>query len=317
MVSFAKSENSSARCKGDGVVRFDAYGFIFNKTEHEDMNRESSNRDMLALSSRRYWHKPAAIFFNALQLRAYQAAGMSLDSPVLDVGCSDGGFGVLLSDALGRPEDMTGIDTMKGALDAAGSEARALYREMLCESATNLPFADNSFRTVMANASLFAINPDLDKAIAEFYRVLQPGGVFYASVCTDQYDQHYWLTRLLNRLGWARFARRYAESMNARMMQTHRFTPKEWQEVIQSGGFVIQQCSGFLSLADTPFWSFLAWTPLRVNGVLRYITSQRLRGRIAAFYDYIFRKRYERSTALLPHEFSGYIFIAAVKQQES
>jgi len=277
------------------------------------MNSPSDSKDMLALSAKRYWFKPVAIFFNAFQLRAYRVAGMKLDSPVLDVGCSDGGFGVLLSEALGRPEQLAGIDTLQGALDAAGDEARALYREMLRASATELPFPDRSFKTVMANASLFAIHPDLDKAIAEFHRVLQPGGVFYASVCTDQYDQHYWLTRLLKRAGSPSLAQRYADAMNARLMQTHRFTPQQWQERIVRGGFSIRQCSGFLSLADTPFWSFLAWTPLRVNGVLRYVTSPGWRSRIAAFHERCFRRRFENRAALLPPETCGYIFIEAVK----
>ena len=277
------------------------------------MPNAANYSDMLTLSCRRYWFKPVAAFFNALQLRAYQAAGMKLASPVLDVGCSDGGFGVLLSDACGRPEQLVGIELLKSALDAAGPEARALYREMVHGSATDLPFPEGSFQTVTANASLFAIHPGLDTAIAEFHRVLRPGGTLYASVCTDRYDQHYWLTRLLRRAGSDCLARRYADAMNARMMQTHLLSPKEWQSHLVCGGFVIRQCHGFLSLADTPFWSFLAWTPLRVNGVLRYISSPSWRNRVAACSEHLLRKRFDASRALLPAEESGYIFIEARK----
>ncbi len=277
------------------------------------MANTADTTDMLTLSCRRYWFKPVAAFFNALQLRAYQAAGVELASPVLDVGCSDGGFGVLLSDAFGKPDHLSGIELLKNALDAAGPEARSLYREMIHGSATDLPFPDESFQTVTANASLFAIHPGLDTAIAEFRRVLRPGGTLYVSVCTDRYDQHYWLTRLLHRAGSDCLARRYADSMNARMMQTHLFSPKEWQSHLVRGGFVIRQCHGFLSLTDTPFWSFLAWTPLRVNGVLRYISSPSCRNRVAACYEHLFRKRFEASRELLPAEDSGYIFIEARK----
>ncbi len=277
------------------------------------MANTADTTDMLTLSCRRYWFKPVAAFFNALQLRAYQAARVELASPVLDVGCSDGGFGVLLSDAFGKPDHLSGIELLKNALDAAGPEARSLYREMIHGSATDLPFPDESFQTVTANASLFAIHPGLDTAIAEFHRVLRPGGTLYVSVCTDRYDQYYWLTRLLHRAGSDCLARRYADSMNARMMQTHLFSPKEWQSHLVRGGFVIRQCHGFLSLTDTPFWSFLAWTPLRVNGVLRYISSPSCRNRVAACYEHLFRKRFEASRELLPAEDSGYIFIEARK----
>jgi ubiquinone/menaquinone biosynthesis C-methylase UbiE len=277
------------------------------------MHIVADQTDMLNLSCRRYWFKPVAAFFNSLQLRAYQAADVQLASPVLDVGCSDGGFGVLLSDAFGRPDHLVGIELLKSVLDAAGLEARSLYREMLHGSATSLPFPDDSFQTVTANASLFAVHPGLDEAIAEFHRVLRPGGTFYASVCTDRYDQHYWLTRFLRRAGSDCLARRYANSMNARMMQAHMLSPKEWQAHLVQGGFVIRQCHGFLSLADTSFWSFLAWAPLRVNGVLRYISSPTWRNRVAACYENLFRKRFEASRELLPAEDSGYIFIEAKK----
>ncbi len=277
------------------------------------MHIVADQTDMLNLSCRRYWFKPVAAFFNALQLRSYQAAGVQLASPVLDVGCSDGGFGVLLSDAFGRPDHLVGIELLKSALDAAGPEARSLYLEMLHGSATSLPFPDDSFQTVTANASLFAVHPGLDEAIAEFHRVLRPGGTFYASVCTDRYDQHYWLTRLLHRAGSDCLARRYADSMNARMMQTHMFSPKQWQSRLVRGGFVIRQCHGFLSLADTPFWSFLAWTPLRVNGVLRYVTSPTWRYRIASVLAHLLRKRVAASPPLQDPESCGYILITAEK----
>ena len=277
------------------------------------MHIVADQTDMLTLSCRRYWFKPVAAFFNALQLRAYQAAGVQLASPVLDVGCSDGGFGVLLSDAFARPDHLVGIELLKSALDTASPEARGLYRQMVHASATSLPFPDNSFQTVMANASLFAIHPGLDTAIAEFYRVLRPGGTLYASVCTDRYDQHYWLSRLLRRLGSDWLARRYAEAMNARMMQAHLLSPKAWQIHLVQGGFAIRQCHGFLSLADTPFWSFLAWTPLRANGVLRYVSSPAWRIRIAAVLARLLRKRVEASPPLQKPESCGYILITAKK----
>lgn len=269
--------------------------------------------DMLTLSCRRYWFKPVAAFFNALQLRAYLAAGVQLASPVLDVGCSDGGFGVLLSDAFGKPEHLVGIELLKSALDAAGPEARDLYRKMVHGSATSLPFPDGSFQTVTANASLFAVHPGLDDAIAEFHRVLRPGGTLYASVCTDRYDQQYWLTRLLRRAGTDRLAKRYAKAMNARMMQVHRLAPKEWQSHLVRAGFVIRQCHGFLSLKDTPFWSFLAWTPLRALGVLRFVSAPTWRNRTADVLAHLFRKRVDASLALQNPESCGYILIIAEK----
>lgn len=74
---------------------------------------------------------------------------------------------------------LTGIDLSPGMIDIARTRAGELGREVALQvgDAERLPFADESFDTVVTTLSLCTI-PDDRQAIAEAFRVLRPGGRF-------------------------------------------------------------------------------------------------------------------------------------------
>lgn len=270
--------------------------------------------DPLLVAARRYYFKPMAVFFNALHLRAFRTAGMRWRSPVLDIGCSDGAYGLLLAELLGAPDRLIGVDIDAAAIAAAGDEARKLYDEMTVASATALPFADETFASVVVNASLTSIQPGLTEAMREAHRVLRSGGSFYATVCTDQYEQQYWITRVLRRAGLHGLARRYMNAMNRRMQQAHLYAPDQWTALFEGAGFEIVHHFGFMPLRLVPLWSFLAWTPLRLHGAVKLFPCASLHRGLASLYRWLFGGVYERTPAELEPGRSGYIFIEAVKK---
>ncbi len=279
-----------------------------------NQNERASVGDPLDIATRRYFYKPYASYFNAFHLRAFQTARVQWKSPVLDVGCSDGEFGLILAETVGVPDEMTGVDLSSAAIERAAPDARALYQSMQCANAGALPFADNVFGTVVISASLISIDPGLEQAMAEAHRVLRRGGTVYATVCTDQYEQYYWISRLLNRLGCRRAARCYMNSMNRRMQQGHLYTPDRWIRLFEENGFSVTRHFGFLPLRLVSIWSVLAWTPLRLHSAVKAVPCPRVHRGIAAFYKRLFSGLYERTPTKLEPEESGYIFIEAVKQ---
>ncbi|MGB6837280.1 MAG: methyltransferase domain-containing protein [Dehalococcoidia bacterium] len=92
---------------------------------------------------------------------------------VLDVGR---GTGVLLERLTARGEaialDLSRDMLARAAMRQRGRNARAA---LVCGDAQHLPFRDGAFESVV---STFAINavPDLEAALAEMLRILQPGG---------------------------------------------------------------------------------------------------------------------------------------------
>jgi ubiquinone/menaquinone biosynthesis C-methylase UbiE len=96
----------------------------------------------------------------------------------LEIGCGTGYFTLnMLQDGVVR--EATATDISPGMLDALQANAARIgvdVRTVACD-AEALPFADASFDLVLGHAVLHHL-PHLDRAFAEFRRVLRPGGRF-------------------------------------------------------------------------------------------------------------------------------------------
>jgi ubiquinone/menaquinone biosynthesis C-methylase UbiE len=94
----------------------------------------------------------------------------------LEIGSGTGYFSLNLLQ-LGVIEWLTATDISPGMLSRLSNTAAGLGLEVdtVATEAEELPFADESFDLVFGHAVLHHI-PDLDKAFAEFRRVLRPGG---------------------------------------------------------------------------------------------------------------------------------------------
>jgi SAM-dependent methyltransferase len=95
---------------------------------------------------------------------------------VLEVGCGGGG---LLSRLEKDGYEATGIDLLDEAVEAARKLVASC--EVLCADASDLPFGEGSFDRV-ASQHLLEHIADLPGALAEWRRVLAPGGLM--AVCT-------------------------------------------------------------------------------------------------------------------------------------
>ena len=95
----------------------------------------------------------------------------------LEIGSGTGYFSLNLMQ-MGTIEELTATDISAGMLKrlAATAAGLGLEVETVRTEAEELPFADESFDLVFGHAVLHHI-PDLDKAFAEFRRVLRPGGM--------------------------------------------------------------------------------------------------------------------------------------------
>ncbi|MEZ6194665.1 MAG: glycosyltransferase [Planctomycetota bacterium] len=96
---------------------------------------------------------------------------------ILDVGCGNGSFLLPLLEA---GYVVTGLDCSPPILEELRQRAleRGLAPErlhLIAGDACELPFDDASFDAVCSFATLYAV-PELDRALAEFARVLVPGG---------------------------------------------------------------------------------------------------------------------------------------------
>ena len=95
----------------------------------------------------------------------------------LEIGAGTGYFSLNLM-AAGLIDELTCTDISSGMLDALQGNARRLGLgnvNTVQADAESLPFRDESFDLLIGHAVLHHL-PDLDRAFAEFRRVLRPGG---------------------------------------------------------------------------------------------------------------------------------------------
>lgn len=137
-----------------------------------------------------------------LTSRAVEAGAFCSGERVLDVGCGYGMAVPWLAQSLGV--QAAGIDLRLPALQ--DGQARFPGVSLACARAERLPFGTETWDALLAECSLSA-TPDLDRVLAECYRVLVWGGrlvisdLYRRSSATNSepfmvLDQPGWLTRL-------------------------------------------------------------------------------------------------------------------------
>ena len=97
---------------------------------------------------------------------------------VVDVGCGYGSSFKKLQQRF-SPTTLIGLDIDSEMIDAASAEFRAsgIEGQLIQCSSTRIPLEDNSVDLLFCHQTFHHII-EHEKAIAEFYRILKPGGIF-------------------------------------------------------------------------------------------------------------------------------------------
>lgn len=143
----------------------------------------------------------------------------------LDVGCGTGNYTIELAK---RGADVIGVDSSEEMLAWARIKAQKadIEASFVAADATNLPFPDSSFDTVISNGLLCFLK-EPEKALIEMHRVLKPGGRLVIGV--------------LNRWSpWA-FSRRVKGLFKDTIYnQAHFISPPELKGLIRRAGFEVK-----------------------------------------------------------------------------
>ena len=132
---------------------------------------------------------PVLFDFSAADMAARVAAARPEATRVLEVACGTGIATEHLWRALGPATEIVATDLSPQMLDYAiehrGALANVTFRQA---SADQLPFDDASFDVLVCQFGIMFF-PDKDAALAEFARVLRPGGLLAFTVW-DSHDQN-------------------------------------------------------------------------------------------------------------------------------
>jgi SAM-dependent methyltransferase len=152
--------------------------------------------------------------------------------PVLDVGCGDGLFAsILFADKID-----TGIDPNPSEIACAAKTGA--YKELICCFGSKIPKSSGIYRTIFSNSVLEHI-PDLTPVLREVYRLLEPGGSFFFTVPTDEFEQHSLIHRVLIALHLTGLATRYRKWYNRFWRHFHAYNTSHWKKLAEDAGFEV------------------------------------------------------------------------------
>jgi ubiquinone/menaquinone biosynthesis C-methylase UbiE len=163
-----------------------------------------------------------------LECQLYQS--QIFQRPVLDVGCGDG----LLASILFVDQVDTGIDPNPSEIAVA--ESRKVYKELLRCFGSAIPKGDNTYKTAFSNSVLEHIKV-IQPVLKEVFRVLEPGGVFYITIPTDQFEQYALVSRILAKLGFNKLQLVFRRWYNNFWKHYHCYSPEEWEAMLRQAGF--------------------------------------------------------------------------------
>ena len=162
--------------------------------------------------------------------------------PVLDVGCGDGHFAAsTFTDQID-----IGIDPMERDIVECAALRPKVYKELVLGSATEMPFADESFQTVISNSVLEHI-PDVDATVREIGRVLKPGGEFAMTTPSEYYAEFLLGSTLPKKVRLENLGKAYGDLFNKISYHYHVDSPEIWTRRFDRAGLEVVQHTYYFS----------------------------------------------------------------------
>lgn len=259
------------------------------------------------LEDRFYLYRPWIPVCKSIEAEALRS--LDLIPPILDIGCGDGRFAAYCFN--GKID--AGLDYDKNAVEEA--KKKGIYREVKLGDAREIPFADNSFSTVVSVCAIEHI-PELYKVLSNIHRVLKTGGVFIFTVPSEKFAGFLFTAEILGLFGLKKAARRYGERKNRSSGHFHVYAPSKWDQILRAHGFEARSINYIFPEEAVFLWSLLHSLPFKlmflpfrllrdfnikiIDDILRTILKRTVSGWI--------EKRSDRSEAS-----GGYLLIQAMK----
>lgn len=174
---------------------------------------------------------PLALAFER-ELECRILSRIPFERPILDIGCGEG----LFANMLFAEKITTGIDP--NPYELARAQELAAYEELIRCTGAAIPKPDGYYRTIFSNSVLEHI-PQLEPVLREAHRLLAPGGRFYLTVPSANFERYTLAYQMLARLGLATAAGRFTHFFNRFWQHYHCYSPQQWRILVQRAGFEV------------------------------------------------------------------------------
>lgn len=233
-------------------------------------------------------------YFSYFGRRLVELAQIPSGAKVLDVATGRGALLFPAAKSAGLHGQVTGIDISENMVQETIKEladlelaANVVVRQM---DAEYLQFPDESFDFVLCGFAIFFF-PQLDRALAEFRRVLKPQGHICVTTWAKSDERWKWFDEIVDR---------YLPPENepppitdaAAVLQPVFDTPEGLQSILDKAGFaniqILPESADFVYTSAEEYWATL-WSH-GVRGTLEEITRVKGQAGLEMFKSDIFKK---------------------------
>ena len=197
--------------------------------------------DFIALPSREMIlaylrHAPVALSIREInRVLAFQTlvkvGRISVDRPVLDVGCGDAFWWTVM----GNLDGIFGVDILPSELSEAKKKIHAEYSDI----ANSRPFEDVEFKTIIGNCSLEHVR-DLNAALRNMRKAAASDSTLVLFVPSPNWAYHgrvlSFLLRKLPRLGMM-----VSGALNGFFQHWHLYEPPVWKGLLDNAGWKVEK----------------------------------------------------------------------------
>ncbi len=185
----------------------------------------------------KFYMYPSCALWRGIELNLLSKLDHHQNSTILDLGCGDGYFTLLLF----KDKNLkikAGIDISKKYIHRAEklNVRRQIYKTLEVANAHNLPYKEKSFSTVFSNCSIEHVL-DLEKALREVYRVLEDNGRFIFTVPSPFFGKYSYIYSFFEKKKLFKIATSYVNYVNSKLAHHNCFDPNIWKERLKSAEF--------------------------------------------------------------------------------
>ena len=197
---------------------------------------------------------PSVVLWRTVEAQAVRGAFSrhGVRRPILDVGCGEGVFGSIV---FGKNSLDFGLEIEEPLVKAAA--ASGTYLHTVLGDGTEFPFADGYFATVFSNSVIEHID-GLDPVLAEIARVLEPMGLFIATVPSSTLADGLYFKRRLSSLGFSVLAGAYATAVNRKLHHVNLHGADAWRARLSNAGLDLIEAMPYLGVHAVEAWDKLS-----------------------------------------------------------
>ncbi len=207
----------------------------------------TQSTDLLQSFLELYWFAPPVALWRAVEARA--VARQHFNAPFLDLGCGHGRFAAAIFGT--RRSIAAGCDLLHDQLITAHNGGA--YRTVALADGCRVPYASETFATVLANSVLEHI-PDPSPVLREMARVVQGGGRLIITVPSDRFHDYLSTSQKHRATGQLGLAAAYNAAIDQQLQHYHYYTPSEWARLFRATGLELVHEAYYMAPAATEAW---------------------------------------------------------------